>query len=208
MHPDTPGAGDEAPGGARPAVAETRGAWHILGVPLARVQTIVGLIAGVISIGAGVYSFLWATRPAVPTTGEVLTVVFEASSSTLVPDAVAELYSEKGNALVTTLTPQGSGRARQTVKEGTYRLRVTHPRYVAEVRQIQVLAGQTAEVRVRLAPRPPAARATPPASPPAGSAPGSASGAGSGGGGSGSSPAAEVEATVKKGVDAVKRVFK
>jgi len=38
-------------------------------------------------------------------------------------------------------------------KEGTYRLRVTHPRYATEVRQIQVVAGQSAEIRVRLAPR-------------------------------------------------------
>jgi len=208
VNPETPGAADGAPSGARPAVAETSGAWHIFGIPLARVQTIVGLIAGLLSIGAGVYSFLWATRPAVSTAGEVVTVVFEANSSTLVPDAVAELFSEKGNALVTTLTPQGPGRARQTVKEGTYRLRVTHPRYVAEVRQIQVLAGQTAEVRVRLAPRVPAARAAPPAGAPAGTTAGSTGGSGSSSGGSGSNPAAEVEATVRKGVDAVKRVFK
>ena len=30
---------------------------------------------------------------------------------------------------------------------------MTHPRYATEVRQIQVVAGQTAEIRVRLAPR-------------------------------------------------------
>ena len=40
------------------------------------------------------------------------------------------------------------------MKEGPYRLRVSHPRFATEVRQIQVIAGQTTEVHVRLAPRP------------------------------------------------------
>ena len=31
---------------------------------------------------------------------------------------------------------------------------MTHPRFAPEVRQIQVIAGQTTEVHVRLAPRP------------------------------------------------------
>ncbi|HEU5322263.1 MAG TPA: PEGA domain-containing protein, partial [Methylomirabilota bacterium] len=51
--------------------------------------------------------------------------------------------------------------ARRPIKEGTYRLRVTHPRYGTEVRQIQVLAGQTAEIHVRLAPRPAGPSITP-----------------------------------------------
>jgi hypothetical protein len=44
------------------------------------------------------------------------------------------------------------------MREGAYRLRVTHPRFGAEVRQIQVIVGQITEVRVRLAPRSPASR--------------------------------------------------
>ena len=46
-----------------------------------------------------------------------------------------------------------AGEARRQTKEGTYRLRVTHPRYVTEMRQIQVQPGQTAEVFFRLTPR-------------------------------------------------------
>ena len=40
------------------------------------------------------------------------------------------------------------------MKEGAYRLRVSHPKFSMEVRQIQVLAGQTQEIRIRLAQRP------------------------------------------------------
>jgi hypothetical protein len=52
--------------------------------------------------------------------------------------------------VVTTLTPGTEGQARGRLAEGTYRLRVIHPRYVAEARQVQVIAGQTSEVRLRL----------------------------------------------------------
>jgi hypothetical protein len=56
------------------------------------------------------------------------------------------------DAVVTTLTPGAEGQARGNLKEGTYRLRVSHPRYVAEARQVQIVAGQTSEVRLKLAP--------------------------------------------------------
>ena len=46
-----------------------------------------------------------------------------------------------------------NGQARQTLKEGAYRLRVSHPKFSMEVRQIQVFAGQSQEIRLRLAPR-------------------------------------------------------
>ena len=38
-------------------------------------------------------------------------------------------------------------------REGTYRLRVTHPKYVTETRMVQVTAGHTSEVRIKLGPR-------------------------------------------------------
>ena len=47
------------------------------------------------------------------------------------------------------------------LKEGTYRLRVTHPRFTAETRQVQVMAGQTSEVHLRLVPPPPPPKAGP-----------------------------------------------
>ena len=119
---------------------------------LSRVQATLGIIAALLSIGG----FLWAHfRPgaAVPADqGELVAIVQEAKTGKPVGDATVELLTPK-DALITTL-PSTGGEGRRQVKEGTYRLRVTHPRYATEVRQIQVVAGQTAEIRIRLAPRP------------------------------------------------------
>jgi hypothetical protein len=81
------------------------------------------------------------------------------------------------DALVTTV-PSTGGEGRRQIKEGTYRLRVTHPRYATEVRQIQVVAGQTAEIRFRLAPRP------------------------------SGSPLAPAERAVNEGVEGLKKIFR
>jgi hypothetical protein len=76
-------------------------------------------------------------------------LVQEAKSQKGVPDATIEILTPQ-NALVATLTPDSLGRARRALREGTYRVRATHPRFAAEVRQIQVFSGQTVEVKVRL----------------------------------------------------------
>jgi hypothetical protein len=114
-------------------------------------QSVIGLLAGVISIVGGTYSLVKFFEPS-PSFGEVVAVVREARTDRPVPDATIEIYTRE-NALVTTLAPAGNGRARQPLKEGPYRLRVSHPRFGAEVRQIQVLSGQTAEVRIQLTQR-------------------------------------------------------
>ena len=82
---------------------------------------------------------------------EIVAVVQDARSGKAVTDATVEVLTPR-DALVTTLGA-ADGEARSQMKEGPYRLRVTHPRFAPEVRQIQVIAGQTTEVRVRLAPR-------------------------------------------------------
>jgi hypothetical protein len=51
---------------------------------------------------------------------------------------------------VATLKPDSQGRVRQTLKEGTYRVRVSHPGFIAEVRQIQVISGHTLHLRMPL----------------------------------------------------------
>jgi hypothetical protein len=142
---------------------------------LSRVQTIFGLIAALLSIGGALYGYL-RPRPA-PNVGEVFAIVQEAKSSKPVADATVELLTAK-DALVTTLNATG-GQARQTLKEGPYRVRVSHPRYGTEVRQIQVIAGQTAEVRFRLAQRPTA-----------------------------SSPLAPAGRVVDEGVESIKKIFR
>jgi len=126
---------------------------------LSRVQATLGIIAAVLSIGGFLYAHFRPAKAVPADQGEVLAIVQEAKSGNPIPDATVELLTPK-DALVTTL-PSTSGEARRQVKEGTYRLRVSHPRYATEVRQIQVVAGQTSEVRVRLAPRAAAAPLSP-----------------------------------------------
>ena len=120
---------------------------------LSHVQAIVGTLTGLVTVAGALYSFTQFVRPAATTntaaTGEVLAVVQEAASQKSVTDATIEILTPS-DALVATLTPDSSGRARQSLREGTYAVRVTHPRYSAEVRQIQVFPGQTVEVKATL----------------------------------------------------------
>jgi hypothetical protein len=116
---------------------------------LSRVQAILGLVAALLSIGGALYGYLRPGRAA--NTGDVVAIVQEARTGKTVSDATVEILTPR-DALVTTL-PAASGEARSQMKEGPYRLRVTHPRFAPEVRQIQVIAGQTTQVHVRLAPR-------------------------------------------------------
>lgn len=116
---------------------------------LSRFHAIVGIIAGFISISVGLYSYLHFSQPAPPVIGDVVAIVQDARTGKPVQDAVVEILTPK-DAVVTTLTPGAEGRAHGKIKEGTYRLRVVHPRFVSEVRQVQVFAGQTSEVRLRL----------------------------------------------------------
>jgi hypothetical protein len=119
------------------------------GLSLSRVQAIFGLIAALLSISGALYGYLRPGRA--PHAGDLVAVVQDARSGKAVSDATVEILTPR-DALVTTLGATG-GEARSHMKEGPYRLRVTHPRFATEVRQIQVIAGQTTEVRVRLAPR-------------------------------------------------------
>jgi carboxypeptidase family protein len=118
---------------------------------LSRVQATLGIIAALLSIGGFLYGYLRPAKVVPPDQGEIVTIVQEAKSGKPVGDATVEVLTPK-DALITTV-PSTGGEGRRQIKEGTYRLRVTHPRYATEVRQIQVVAGQTAEIRVRLGPR-------------------------------------------------------
>ena len=119
---------------------------------LTRFQALVGLIAGILSIGATVWGIVFATREPV-TTGEVVAIVLDARTEKPVPNAIVELGTPQG-ALISTLLAK-EGLVRQTVKEGLYRMRVIHPKFGVEVRPVYVLAGHSQEIRVRVAPHPP-----------------------------------------------------
>jgi carboxypeptidase family protein len=144
---------------------------------LSRVQAIFGILAALLSIGGALYGYLRPARTQVPHSGEIVATVRDAKSGKPIPDAALELLTQK-DVLVTMLSAP-AGEARRQTKEGTYRLRATHPRYSSEVRQIQVQPGQTAEVLFRLTPK---ATATAPTNP--------------------------AERVVNEGVDSLKKIFR
>ena len=130
-----------------------------------------------ISIGGALYGYLRPSRTLAPHSGEIVATVRDVRSGKAIPGAALELLTPK-DVLVTMLSAP-AGEARRQTKEGTYRLRVTHPRYISEVRQIQVQPGQTAEVFFRLTPQ---VAATPAPNP--------------------------AERVVNEGVDSLKKIFR
>jgi Carboxypeptidase regulatory-like domain len=118
---------------------------------LSGVQTVVGLTTGLLSIGGVLLAIpgFFSTPPPAPTMGQIVAIVEEAKTEKAITDAKVEILTPQ-NALITTVTPNYFGKARHSLEEGLYRIRVSHPRYAAEVRQVQVVRGQTAEVHLRL----------------------------------------------------------
>jgi len=117
------------------------------GLSLSRVQTLVATLAGIVSVSGGAWSVVEFARGG--NTGELVAVVQAAGSHHVVPDATIEILTTQ-DALIATLTPDASGRATQELKEGVYVVRISHPRYAAEARRIQVMPQQTIEVRTNL----------------------------------------------------------
>lgn len=138
---------------AVPAMAEDKGSWipSALRQPLSRLQAIVGIVAGMLSVGGMLAPMVgFATFR---THGDFVGIIEEARSRQPILDATVEITTAQ-NDVVTTLVSMDHGRIRQTLKEGQYRVRVNHPRFGSEVRQVKVIAGQTSEVHLVLAPRP------------------------------------------------------
>ena len=116
-----------------------------LNISMSRVQTFVGLAAGILSITGAFVAFF---KPA-PDKGELVAIVQDARTEKAVSDAMIEILTPR-DALITTLKPNWSGKARYTLDEGHYRLRVSHPRYSPEIREVQLTSSQSTEVRVQL----------------------------------------------------------
>ena len=127
----------------------TWGAWKSfgLGLSLSRVQAVIGALAGIASITGAAFSLVQFARPA--NTGDLVTIVQAAGSRRSVTDATVEVFTTQ-NAIVATLTPDSTGRVTQELTEGVYVVRVSHPRYAADVRRVQVLPRQTVEIRASL----------------------------------------------------------
>ena len=125
--------------------------------PLTKIQAVVGLGAGLLTIAGGAVSLTGFTVQ-LPSKGEVVAVVQDAARNP-VPDATVEILTRQ-DALVTTITAERDGRVMHRVKEGQYRVRVTHPQFATQVRQVEVHAGERSEIRLLLTRRPPAPTVT------------------------------------------------
>ena len=117
------------------------------GVSFSRFQSIVATLAGIASVTGAAFSVVQYARPA--DTGELVAIVAAAGSHQVVANATVEVLTTD-NALVATLTPDSAGRVTQELKEGVYVVRVTHPRYAADVRRIRVQPRQTIEIKTTL----------------------------------------------------------
>jgi hypothetical protein len=120
---------------------------------LSGAQSVIGLVAGLFSVFGGLYTGIqYFSRPA--QTGELVAVVHDARTDRPVAGLNVDILGADDSVL-TTLAPGESGRVRTRLREGMYRVRVTHPRYAPDTRRVQVGAGERAEIRIRLTPRGP-----------------------------------------------------
>ncbi len=87
-------------------------------------------------------------KPA-PGKGELVAIVQDAKTGKTVSDATIEILTPR-DAIVTTMKPNWSGKARYPLEEGHYRVRVSHPRYSPEVRDVQLGSSQSTEILVQL----------------------------------------------------------
>ena len=128
----------------------------VLRQPLSTVQTAVGILAGLLTIGGGFLSFSGLAGATATHQGEISAIVQDVRSSKPLPQATVEIFTSQ-DAIVTTASLE-DGRLARRLNEGRYRLRVTHPGFLPEVRHIEVHAGQRSDLRISMGPRPPAAR--------------------------------------------------
>ncbi len=129
-----------------------RTSWlSVLSKPLTRVQTLVGITAGILSVAGTLFPLVGFST--FPTHGEFVGVVHDARSRQPIVNATVEILTAQ-NAIVTTLLSMGDGRVHQSLKEGQYEVRVRYPRFIPEVRKVLITPGQTAEVHLALSPRP------------------------------------------------------
>jgi hypothetical protein len=141
---------EETPTASLPPIPTTAWARIIVavrGVSFSRVQSVVATLAGIASVTGATFSLVQYARPA--NTGELVAIVQAAGSHRSVTDATVEVLTTD-NALVATLTPDAAGRVTQSLREGVYVVRVSHPRYAAEARRIQVQPRQTIEIKTTL----------------------------------------------------------
>jgi hypothetical protein len=112
---------------------------------LSKVQTIVGLTAGILSISFSVAALL---KPA-SSKAELVALIQDGKTEKPVSDAMVEVLTPQ-DAVITSLKPDSSGKARFNLDEGRYRVRVSHPKYRSEVRDVQLISRERTQVRLQL----------------------------------------------------------
>jgi len=116
-----------------------------LKISMSKVQTCVGLLAGILSITGALAAFFGPS----PNKGELVVIVEDARTQEIVSDATIEVATPSG-AVITTLKPSWSGKASSRLDAGPYKVRVRHPRYGLTVRDVQLISSHSTEVRVQL----------------------------------------------------------
>jgi hypothetical protein len=119
----------------------------IRSLSLSRVQSVMAILAGAVSVAGAATSVVQYARPG--NTGELVAVVRASGTQRGVADATVEVLTTD-NALVAALRPDATGRVTQELREGVYLVRVSHPRYAADVRRIQVQPRQTVAMTATL----------------------------------------------------------
>jgi len=140
---------DSAVVGTLPKARTRFGLMPRLNVNLSNFQTFVGLAAGTISIIGALLAV--SNHFFTPTLGkgDLVAVIVDAKTEKAVSNATVEILT-LNNAVVTTVSSGFFGKANSALAEGQYRLRVKHPQFGAEIRHVQIVSGQTAEIRIPL----------------------------------------------------------
>lgn len=104
-----------------------------------------GLAAGVLSISFSLVAFIMPAS----NKAELVAVVEDGKTEKAISDATVEILTSQ-DAVITTLKPDWSGKARFKLDEGRYRVRVSHPKYRSEVRDVQLVSKERTELRMQL----------------------------------------------------------
>src|SRR5262245_13339991 len=143
-----PGQGNAENGGVETESSSHKGPLLGLKMSLSRLQTFVSLAAGLVSITGALVAIPNFFKPA-SGKGELVAIVQDAKTDKALSGATIEILSPEG-VLVTTLSPNSSGKASCTLDRGRFRVRVSHPGFGGEVREVQVVSRESTQVRIQM----------------------------------------------------------
>ena len=117
-------------------------------ISLSRLQTFVSLAAGLVSITGALVAIpnFFKSHSG---KGELVAIVQDAKTDKALSGATIEILTPQG-VLVNRLSPGSSGTASCALDEGRFRVRVSHPGFGGEVRDVQVHSRESTQVRVHL----------------------------------------------------------